>query len=340
MAGNKKSKKSSAPTAIVVYGPQPKPKPKAKAKGKGGGARKGNSMAVRAICGLTDPFCGASIGTKWPDASSTPTLAYRKDTIYSLQTSAAGESFVAISPTPFFDFLPYASIASGVVTWGAAYQTLDSAAASVIGASNYRLVSVGVEIIPICPSMTNSGYLITCEASAPPAPGSTWTTTAVSTSNRVLVSNFRGSEGVSYIFRPGGPDAYSFKDGAALTATAGQTTCGWTGLRIGIVAATASQYQVTLRVRANYEYEPAETSGFRPSTKPPNTNLALTNVVARTRDALEPLTKGLADRVEGIVARTAAGILNRAGGAAMGYMLAGPLGAVAGASRGMIMDID
>ena len=118
------------------------------------------SFSPRAICAITDPFCNASDGSKWPDQASGRTLAWRMEYFANISTNADGHGAVIFSPDPKTGY-------SAAATWTG--QVINSINPTVTypGWSNfaaatgvqYRVVSFGVEARSILPAMSNQGSL-------------------------------------------------------------------------------------------------------------------------------------------------------------------------------------
>lgn len=299
------------------------------------------SQAMKSICSLTDPFCVASVGSKWPDYSAAPTLPIRVDMVYTISTNASGTASSTVIPTFPYGILP-ATVAGTTATTAASFNDFDAGLTTYFATnvSNYRVVSFGVEVIPIVATMTNQGYFIVAETPAMRYTGTTYTSPSLTYPN-VYAGNLVG-EKVAFISRPQGPDANTM---ISANSAAGSTSCGWSGVTISVSGAQASSAVLMVRVRANLEYESVNNNVFGMSGTPSKSNTALLDLSSRVRERMTPIIKGGAEVVEKKVMGWAADALTRAVGTGIGWLLGGPAGgqaggAIAGAATHMIMDVD
>ena len=301
----------------------------------------GTMKAARSICSLTDPFCVAAVGSKWPDYASAPTIPLHVDVLYTVATNAAGSACVTFTPV-----FPYGILQTALVgtagTNAANYVDLDGNLTSYlsINAASYRVVNFGIEVIPIVATMTNQGYYIVAETVGARSPGGTLVSPSVQYPN-VFVGGLVG-EKCAFISRPQGPNAATMKD----LNLPGVTPDGsWSSVTVMVAGANASTPVLMVRVRANLEIEVGNNILYGTTATPPKSNSALLDITARVRDRMTPIIKGGAEVVEKKVMSWATEALFQAGGAAIGFLMGGPPGAAAGRVAGyqaghMIMDVD
>lgn len=180
MAGKKKNASKQS---------RPKTQKKAKrrrgrknAGGKRGGM--GNMRVAKTICSLTDPFCKAAVGSKYPDVGSLKTLAWDMESYVNIITDASGRGAYFFSPEPGSGFAP-ATAFSGVTN----IITNTTPAAAYPGWSNWntatginwRCVSFGIQVSSTLSAMSNQGII---GVVAIPATG-----TSLPTANTDLDSN-------------------------------------------------------------------------------------------------------------------------------------------------------
>jgi len=129
--------------------------------GMGGGNPRAAALA-RQICSITDPFCAAAKGSKYPDTGAGRTLAWQTESWYTVTTDASGKGAIFFNNDPAIGAAPVATYASGltniVATLGANQSYPGYLTFSSVG-PNWRLISIGVEIKSILSSMNNQGSL-------------------------------------------------------------------------------------------------------------------------------------------------------------------------------------
>jgi hypothetical protein len=114
---------------------------------------------VESICAITDPFCQAAKGTKWPDGLGEATLPAQIRGHFTYAVATNGGCLAFISP-----ILSYGVLNS---TWGGTSYSLNATYATTPGyqaissyAGQYRVVTAGIIIRNVCAALTTSGYLI------------------------------------------------------------------------------------------------------------------------------------------------------------------------------------
>lgn len=121
----------------------------------------GSMALARQICSVTDPFCPAARGSKWPDTTSAKTLAWCTEGFVTLTTDSSGRAGV------FFGSDPNQAICS-VTTFGGAYgesaivvstpaELPGWASFGILNSCQFRLVSMGIHVRSIMSSMNNQG---------------------------------------------------------------------------------------------------------------------------------------------------------------------------------------
>lgn len=299
-----------------------------------------DSRLMKAVCSFTDPFCVASVGSRWPDVSSSPTIPIRVDCLHTITTNAAGTAAVTFTPSFPYGIL-LATVAGTTATNLANYADYDPNLTAFLAANalQYRVVSFGIEVIPVVATMTNQGYFIVAEVPGRRPPGNAYVTPSTTYPN-VIVSNLVGDK-VAFISRPQGNSSFDMTN-MNTTTTYNET---WSSVTVMVSGANPSSTVLMVRIRANLEYESLNANIYGTTAKPSQSNNFLTDIVSRVRANMEPIIKGGAEAAEKKVMSWAADALMRAGGSALGYYLGGPAGgaaggAIAGQASHMIMDVD
>jgi len=191
--------------------------------------------------------------------------------------------------------------------------------------NTYRVINFGFEVIPIAAAMTNGGYTVVNEVVQPHAAAATFVSpNLISPSNNI--SSISG-EPIAFISRPKGPDAFTQ---TLQNSSAGSTTIGWSGGRVMVTGANPSTGAVLIRIRANLEVVLNNANYINTGAKPSSANTALTDVVSRVREKIDPIIIGGARAVERRVSQLAMEGLARLAGGAIGAYFGGLPGAMAG----------
>jgi hypothetical protein len=147
--------------AAVNGAPRPPPQPKAPAQ------KQSKAKLHKEICAITDPFCDHAKGVRFPDGTSTGTLAMQIRTVLTLGTGTTANGAQGRSVFVFGGQLPYAynfsaTIAGGppaVYTWSAAYLDATTGTSFTSYAAKYRIVSWGIVLRSIVNATVAAGYI-------------------------------------------------------------------------------------------------------------------------------------------------------------------------------------
>lgn len=283
------------------------------------------------VCSITDPFCVASNGMRFPDASTSPSFTARLDQILTLSTNAAGTCAFTIVPDIDFSVL-YTNVAGTVATSFSTFGSPNADWSTFVTTyvNEYRPVSFGVEILPIANMMTNQGLMISQEFIGSAVVNGTFQTpNTQGPTNKVTA--LQGGP-VSFVSRPTEP----VNDYQPLRANSAPTAGTWTGLRVMITGAPVSTAVISVRIVGNYECTFFNKNYLPFSAKPPVNNPRLLAAATAVREALGPVVEGGTKAVESAFMRAAGNVL-RAGARAVGGYL---MGGAPGAAGAMIMDVD
>lgn len=111
---------------------------------------------VEKVCGITDPFCLAAKGAKYPDTSSARTLAWTYHSRYTLSSSSDGASFRLWHPS--YAFQPLTSTSGRTFSVSSAWNNY-GALPGISGVAKYRIVSSGFIMRNVCAPLTSSGMV-------------------------------------------------------------------------------------------------------------------------------------------------------------------------------------
>lgn len=241
---------------------------------------------AREVCAITNPFCDASRGSKWPDQSAGQTLSVPVRVRHNITTDASGNA-----GTVFTTNYPH-GILIGHVThpywdWGvAAGEHLTSSYAPLLlGADQFRVVSAGVRVTPITSAMNSQGILNLIELPVADN-GSDYVRVDLTTKAYPSYESLplKAHDSVYAIMRPNGPTAREFKDlddRYILVTDPVFETNDWTSIMVSVAGGPATTTVAVVDVYINLEVTISAGSayGFL-TTRAPLPNLALTNASA------------------------------------------------------------
>ncbi len=239
---NKSKKKANKPRSIAVKGPN-------------------TSMAVNSAlervvhqtCSITNPFCAAARGSKYPDDTSLPTLPYQLHGNVALSTNASGRAGALFLPGFSYQY----SLDSTVTVPGSpAYANLSSFSLTGLLPNSYRLVSWGVRVKSIAAPLNASGMVyirlfnlaVGTQANSITATG--WN--AVAAANVPL----RTCNDVTITSRPTSREFWNYKTPSTTNPdnlTTNWTNPGWSSISVYVEGGPASTAVLDFEVFYNYE---------------------------------------------------------------------------------------
>jgi hypothetical protein len=332
---------------VVPNAPRKKKKKSRNRKRKGKGMSGGGAALAKvkkAICSISDPFCPAAYGAKYPDSNSANTLSWTNESWYNLTTDANGNGAIAFSADPGFGSSQAATIAIGgtVTTWNTSQVYPNWTNFASVGVA-FRVVSHGVHVRPTTSANTSQGSIGIIVF---PANTGTTSTGTVDLNSMMYSYNERASctdfQGLTAVARAEGTASHEFRS----TFAPGSIQFSPAGFDVPIVyaiGAVASSSVAQIRLVTHYELMFSNTSVFNSiATKPATENPSIVAGNNFVQKMLMPVLRGGQDAVmmhtENLAERFARGIL-QLGGAAIGGMLGGPTGVGIGYSgAGMLMD--
>jgi hypothetical protein len=194
----------------------------------------------KVLCGLTNPFCQAARGSKYPDISAVATLPYTLHTLSNLTTDASGNA----AKMHFASF--YFSAALATVAGTTATYVTASAASTGLSPSSTRVVSMGLRLRNIISPLNSSG-MVSIRAFAAPngiALGATdLLTYSCDFYADIPLSAINNNGHTDVIFRKTDMDSQRFLTSAEQFATAAvvdYVSPGWVCVQIGIVGGPVS----------------------------------------------------------------------------------------------------
>lgn len=297
---------------------------------------------ARAVCSITDPFCPAARGSKWPDQSAAASLPITVEGIIQVATDANGNAAVLLTPT-----YPRGYAVSNVInpTTGLAefadlveYASGGDFAGS---ARAYRLVSGGASLTSTASMMTSQGMMRGLELSGSGASGNNnYEDVELNSLSYTSVSTkpVRESGSMFGYFKPSGNEARefnSFDDGGL--SISDMSTNDWTALVFAVTGGPAST--VVAEIRYVLHLELAFTQGNmmnRFATRPPPPNTMLTNASSYVSGKASSFITGVAANVEKTFMSKA---ISYASGALANWMLPGS-GPIMGLLTNAAMEVD
>lgn len=227
---------------------------------------------VHEACAISNPFCDASRGSKWPDQTAGFTLAVPVRFRIPVTTDAAGNFAIMLTPSYPFGILVCEISPGGRVNWMdsegdnrrvvAPYQPIFESADS------YRIVSMGFKVTPVTSAMNSQGYVNIIEL--PPAETQEdyvdlWTNTKSYPSYETLP--LKSHESIYAVCRPSGSTAREFRPTQfkyALEAGDPFSTGDWSSILVNVGGAAPltsvaiidvyMNLEVTVKSDANYAF--------------------------------------------------------------------------------------
>lgn len=270
-------------------------------------------------CAITNPFCPAAKGSKWPDGTSGNTLTQQFRGNIILNSDSNGlcyQQFVAAAP---FGRLGCGTIAGSPpsATTNAAYNTYATTSLMSTYANAYRVVSAGV-VIRCVASAVNASGIVTFGTSGVTAVSST-VTLGQNYYQECAVKSIQPGMEYSWISAPLGTTAHEFQG----LSTNTNVNNDWTALTIEISGAGASLQLLNCEWFINVEFTVSSGQSIATLAPPnPPANGIATSVHSKIHNKLGSLIEGGVSVVEDKVMNAAK--------TAIGGFFEDPLEAIAG----------
>lgn len=252
---------------------------------------------VHAICAVTNPFCPAAKGSKWPDGCAGSTLTEQFRGSYTMSSSADGNGIICFAPGAPFGYLPSISSTTTTATTNSAWSSYKSGSMLSTYGFDFRIVSFGV-IARCVASATQASGLITFGTSRPLILSTAYTLGTQLYSNVTVKAIQPGLE-LSWISHNIGSDAHAF---LPLTTNLSNPPADWTALTVELTGVTASIPVVNFEWFMNVEFNPTPTSAIVSLAKPnppkiPAAEVATSKVHASLGSFIEGGIKQVEDAV-------------------------------------------
>lgn len=211
---------------------------------------------VADVCQVTNPFCDAAFGSKWPDGSGSPTIPFSYHYISNgTQTAANAVGFFFMADWAYG--FSSATAAAGVITVVAPSAHTSAITYSSVGQQG-RVVSAGVICRVTSTASGSAGYIIGRQLMNVKS-GDTLTANLISGSPGQQVMSITPGAEMAIIMKPFGPGAHDFH--AALDGQSNANTPDWTFAYFEI-SANAAVSTVTFEVFVHCEILPIDTSAY------------------------------------------------------------------------------
>lgn len=238
------------------------------------------------VCAITNPFCDASRGSKWPDQSAGQTLAIPVRMRYNVITDAAGNAGVVFTSRYSQGILP-GTMTGSTFEWNSVvgppvvYDT-EEYKPDFTSADQYRVVSAGIRVTPVTSAMNSQGIVNIIEL---PVADSQEDYQIIDTATKNYPSYeslpLKAHDSIYAVMRPNGATAREFRDTIGDSGVEEGTefsTGDWTSILVNITGGAASTTVAVIDVFLNYEvtFNVSSSNGFL-TTRAPLPNLTLTN---------------------------------------------------------------
>lgn len=285
-------------------------KKKGKGKGKNGENSKGDKVKIsKAVCSITDPFCPAARGSKWPDGLGTSTISYQVKGNASVSTTTNGRAFFAFTPNyPYC----YSSNSTGTPatfsgsTWTtSSFSEIDSSIASAL--DEVRIVSAGFILRPTVSMSNAQGYFIISEA--PNIYVSMGVTTGDMSYPRSIMKSLTAGSEFSFIATRTGPLANTFN---GLSSASNPENFGWNGCIVELIGGpTSGTASFIVEMIINIEGTVATDNYISKfATKSPPTSNQIVKASSQTINSTGTFIEGGVAAVEKAVANAASTAVN------------------------------
>lgn len=320
----RKSKTKSARGAnkpvVLANNASPRPKQrgaKKKSKNAAPGAARVKPHHVTAVCSITDPFCMASRGTKFPDGSTGNTMPeqFRGNVTVSSNAAGAALFFINIANLPFGYGISTGVVASPLAL-PATWTTLKAGSMLETYGKQFRIVSGGCVIRSVASATTSAG-LITFGA-VPAVPINTSITLGTELYSDLIVRAIQPGLEVSWMSQPQGTGARDY----VVPGTNTSFLSDWTCLLVELSGCPFNTPMVNIEWFVNCEFQVAATNAISSlcTPAPPAVPVA-TTAVSKIHSSLGSFIEGGVSQVESAVAKVAKD--------ALGSILSDPLESLA-----------
>jgi len=252
---------------IETYPPKAKgkkPKKNSKPKKKSGkkksnmnaGNKSNAKMAmVRQVCSITDPFCPAAKGARFPDGTGGNSIAFQMRGVVNITTgtasgSSTGAAIYVIAPGAYYGLLNGASFSGSTWTMNGTYAAFTPNSLLANNAAKARVVSAGAIVRGTCSMSNAQGQVYMSEAPGTVTFSSGLTQCDFAYPNISVTALTTGFE-KSWISKPQGNIARQFQSVNANNSY----FPGWTNLVVEVNGGPASIACVAIEYFINVEFQ-------------------------------------------------------------------------------------
>jgi hypothetical protein len=275
------------------------------------GSNPAKSIALKAhthhACTITNPFCPAAKGSRYPDGLSSNSMPFQVKGMMSVATSAGGDSFGVIGAGGGRYGAVFGTLAAGTWTLAATWSTLAGSAFVATNAQEVRIVSWGV-IWRSTAAMTACQGMVHCFSTTGLGPTQTYPQLSQNTLEDQLIPLTSGME-LSWISKPLGAKAHAFRPLTDFTTTS--SDFDWTTFAIEIVGGapsiTVGFLEVVVNVEVQFNNTGIQSMGaIVPPSKP--SNPIATKIQAQAHSTMGSFIEGGVSKVEQAVTKKASSI--------------------------------
>lgn len=211
------------------------------ARSNGRRAPRGSPHVVRAVCGLTNPFCDAAFGTRHPDVSGAITMPFTFHYTIAVTSDTVNAKLFCLFPEWVYGYQSLTA-AAGAYTVGN-WNLHTTAVAPTDFAYQGRTVSAGFIGRVISNATSTAGYVILRDQTRTSPTDVPLANQIPPSSGGMIIPLTAGTE-FSWTSRPLGPEARAFKVASATSEAVGNDwTYGWSEL-ISLNSTTVIVYEV------------------------------------------------------------------------------------------------
>jgi hypothetical protein len=275
------------------------------------GSHPTKALAIKAhthhACTITNPFCPAAKGSRYPDGLSSNSMPFQVKGMISVATAATGDSFVVVGAGGGRFGVVSGTLAAGTWTLGATWSTLAGSAFVATNAQEVRIVSWGV-IWRSTAAMTACQGMVHSFSTTGLGPTLTYPQLSQNTLEDQLIPLTSGME-LSWISKPLGAKAHAFRPLSDFTTTS--SDFDWTTFALEIVGGAASTTVGFLEVVVNVEVQFNNTGiqamgAIVPPSK--SANPIATKIQAQAHSTMGSFIEGGVAKVEQAVTKKASSI--------------------------------
>ncbi len=287
---------------------------------------------IRGVCAITDPFCPAAKGSKWPDGSLGNTITEQIRYTFDVTAGTTGKQAFIWCPGLCFGLLgtaSYAALPSTTATMNATYYLIKPNAAgsnsncmAATYGDTYRVVSAGAIVRTVC-SATDCAGTVTLGSCRPVPVSSNYVNGQESFQDCVVKAIQPGME-VSWISQPAGTGAHDFLPIVAATNNTLTPVTDWQCLAIETNGGVSGKTYLSVEIYMNIEFTLATNQNALAQLAKPNPP-----AVVHATSASSGASKAIGSFIDGGI-KSVEDTVYKAAQSALKGVLDDPLTAIAG----------